>query len=211
MEMQNLQKQKGFTLVEIAIVLVIIGLLLGGVLKGQELITNTKIKAIKADADALSTAINGYQDRFRAMPGDDAAAVANVAGTLATTGGTAGNGLIEGLYIPAAAATDETSLIFQHLRLAGFISGDATSNVQPASAFGGIVGVTNATTNLAGLIICQSGLSQEEMQLVDIRYDDGDSTAGTIRGVTAAAGTETAIAYTDTPTNFDSIALCMQY
>ena len=42
-------RQSGFTLVEIAIVLVIIGLLLGGVLKGQELITQAKIKNVAND------------------------------------------------------------------------------------------------------------------------------------------------------------------
>ena len=67
-------KQSGFTLVEIAIVLVIVGLLLGGVLKGQELITSGKAKALYADKAALQTAYNVYQDRFRALPGDDATA-----------------------------------------------------------------------------------------------------------------------------------------
>lgn len=67
-------KQSGFTLVEIAIVLVIVGLLLGGVLKGQELITSGKAKALYADKSAIQTAYNTYSDRFRAIPGDDLAA-----------------------------------------------------------------------------------------------------------------------------------------
>ncbi len=44
-----MQRQHGFTLVEIAIVLVIIGLLLGGVLKGQEMIENARIKSVVGD------------------------------------------------------------------------------------------------------------------------------------------------------------------
>ncbi|MEI6762167.1 MAG: prepilin-type N-terminal cleavage/methylation domain-containing protein [Betaproteobacteria bacterium] len=67
-------KQSGFTLVEIAIVLVIVGLLLGGVLKGQELITSSKAKALYADKSAIQAAYNTYNDRFRAVPGDDNAA-----------------------------------------------------------------------------------------------------------------------------------------
>jgi len=63
--------QKGFTLVEIAIVLVIIGLLLGGILKGQEMITQAKIKNVIADYSGISAAYHGYQDRYRAIPGDD--------------------------------------------------------------------------------------------------------------------------------------------
>src|SRR5260221_11039381 len=63
--------QKGFTLVEIAIVLVIIGLLLGGILKGQEMITQAKIKNVVADFSGISAAYYGYQDRYRAIPADD--------------------------------------------------------------------------------------------------------------------------------------------
>jgi prepilin-type N-terminal cleavage/methylation domain-containing protein len=73
-------KQSGFTLVEIAIVLVIVGLLLGGVLKGQELITSSKAKALFADRAAVQTAYNAYNDRFRAIPGDDSAAAARFTG-----------------------------------------------------------------------------------------------------------------------------------
>ena len=73
-------KQSGFTLVEIAIVLVIVGLLLGGVLKGQELITSGKAKALYADKNAFQTAYNTYNDRFRAIAGDDAGASGRFSG-----------------------------------------------------------------------------------------------------------------------------------
>ncbi|MCP4077889.1 MAG: prepilin-type N-terminal cleavage/methylation domain-containing protein, partial [Gammaproteobacteria bacterium] len=62
---------EGFTLVEIAIVLVIVGLLIGGVLKGQEMVTNAKLKRIESDNAGLATAIFSYQDRYRQLPGDD--------------------------------------------------------------------------------------------------------------------------------------------
>src|ERR1700689_74908 len=64
-------KQSGFTLVEIAIVLVIIGLLLGGILKGQEMINQAKIKNVVSDFNGIASALYGYQDRYRALPGDD--------------------------------------------------------------------------------------------------------------------------------------------
>src|SRR5665647_40387 len=64
-------RQTGFTLVEIAIVLVIIGLLLGGILKGQEMITQAKIKNVINDMNGITAALNSYQDRYRALPGDD--------------------------------------------------------------------------------------------------------------------------------------------
>ena len=71
LEMTMRKQQSGFTLVEIAIVLVIIGLLLGGILKGQEMITQAKIKNVMADFSGISAAYHGYQDRYRAIPGDD--------------------------------------------------------------------------------------------------------------------------------------------
>ena len=73
-------QQSGFTLVEIAIVLVIIGLLLGGILKGQELINSAKVKNFANDFKNAPLAIYGYQDRFRAIPGDDARADTNQIG-----------------------------------------------------------------------------------------------------------------------------------
>jgi prepilin-type N-terminal cleavage/methylation domain-containing protein len=66
--------QSGFTLIEIAIVLVIIGLLLGGILKGQELITQGRIRNVANDFQAMTAGINLYQDRYRSLPGDDAGA-----------------------------------------------------------------------------------------------------------------------------------------
>ena len=67
-------KSRGFTLIEIAIVLVIIGLLLGGVLKGQELITGARVRNLISQQDGIKAAFFGFQDRFRALPGDYAAA-----------------------------------------------------------------------------------------------------------------------------------------
>ena len=79
-------KQTGFTLVEIAIVLVIIGLLLGGILKGQEMITQAKIKNVVNDFNGITAAMNSYQDRYRALPGDDL----NAAGRWGTNAGRLG-------------------------------------------------------------------------------------------------------------------------
>ena len=56
-------RQCGFTLVEIAIVLVIIGLLLGAILKGQEMITQARIKNVINDFNGISAAYASYQDR----------------------------------------------------------------------------------------------------------------------------------------------------
>ena len=69
-----MNKQAGFTLIELAIVLVIIGLLLGGVLRGQELINSAKVKNMARDFQNIQVYVYGYQDKYKALPGDDAAA-----------------------------------------------------------------------------------------------------------------------------------------
>ena len=116
-------QQSGFTLVEIAIVLVIIGLLLGGILKGQELINSAKVKNLANDFRTIPTYIYGYQDKFKSLPGDDAAASTHITGaTVATTGGTVGNGVIEGNW-NSATTTDESYLFWQHVRLANLAAG----------------------------------------------------------------------------------------
>src|SRR6516162_4512119 len=126
------RKQAGFTLVEIAIVLVIIGLLLGGILKGQEMITQAKIKNVINDMTGVAAAVYAYQDRYRALPGDD-----KNAGTRWQTGANAtssgnGDGVINGTYLAAAPATltsaasdgsQESVMFWHHLRLAGFVQG----------------------------------------------------------------------------------------
>ena len=133
-------RQTGFTLVEIAIVLVIIGLLLGGILKGQEMITQAKIKNVIADFSGVSAAYHGYQDRYRAIPGDDPNAATRWAVAPVATAGD-GHGVVGGLYntaADAAGAAGESRRWWDHLRRAGFVSGTGTQ--QPFNALTGMIG-----------------------------------------------------------------------
>src|SRR3977135_2769857 len=118
-------QERGFTLVEIAIVLVIIGLLLGGILKGQEMITQAKIKNVIADFSGISAAYHGYVDRYKKIPGDDPCAGAGVGLTAGNCGPTTprwgapavagnGDGVVAGAYNTASAA-DESRQWWDHL------------------------------------------------------------------------------------------------
>ena len=142
--------EAGFTLVEIAIVLVIIGLLLGGVLKGQEMITQAKIKNIVNDFNGITVAVTSYQDRYRALPGDDQNATTRW--TTQAPGKGNGDGVMLGKYKDndttgtggAPADLKESNLFWQHLRIAGFVPGLTTgtgSGTPPPNAAGGLIGV----------------------------------------------------------------------
>jgi prepilin-type N-terminal cleavage/methylation domain-containing protein len=180
--------QRGFTLIEIAIVLVIIGLLLGGVLKGQELIYNQKIKSTYDNYRQYTAAMYGYQDRYRAIPGDDASVLTRgfvAQGGVAIVAGS-GNGVIAGAgqgCIALAGAGVEVCQANYHLRLAGFLSGTGTTSA--THPFGGtvtLVAPSNIAAWTAPTSVCWAGLSNKAAQLIDLAYDDAAGLTGSMRG-----------------------------
>jgi len=189
------QRQMGFTLVEIAIVLVIIGLLLGGVLKGQELVNSAKVKNLANDFRNISTFVYAYQDKYRALPGDDSVANTHINGATNATTPAAGlaNGSINGAW-NSTTVTDEAVLFWQHVRLAGLASGTPTvgdlslgDEYVPKNADGGRLGVTGdpvftgATPWAANFFICSSNLQGRFVRQLDTTVDDGNTTTGTMR------------------------------
>ncbi|ROH85877.1 prepilin-type N-terminal cleavage/methylation domain-containing protein [Pseudomethylobacillus aquaticus] len=188
-----MKRNAGFTLIELAIVLVVVGLLLGGVLKGQELIGSAKVKSLTSELKNLQTYMYTYQDKFRALPGDDRSAAIHVGGTNAAgTQNASIDGVWNGASLPAAS---ETELFWQHVRLAGLANGSTninTAGYYPRNTEGGRIGVQSSATlavltNMpAGHAGCMDGLSSKLVTQMDILLDDGETSSGSLRAYDTA-------------------------
>jgi len=202
-----MNRQKGFTLIELAIVLVIIGLLLGGVLKGQGLITNAKIKRINRDFDGIAASVYSYLDRYGAMPGDDPNAKTRW-GDGSTASGN-GDGIIGGDW--ESTTSSEATRLWQHLRLANLISGGSGED-NPQHAFGGIIGMEDGIMGMGGPVICMNNIPGNIAEIVDIQFDDGVPQTGEFRsGVSPAdAGTESNAALPAVYNQTANYAICKQ-
>lgn len=131
------QNQSGFTLVELAIVMVIVGLLITGVLKGQELVNNARVNSTVNQCKSLDAAIATFKDIYRALPGDMSDATTRIPNCSNGCDDGDGNSRIDGAGAGAAevitvpTATDETIFAFGALNAADLISGvDGTVTAQ---------------------------------------------------------------------------------
>ncbi len=159
--------QKGFTLIEIAIVLVIIGLLLGGILKGRSFIESAKTKNVIKQAESLEAAIYGYQDKYSYYPGDDPNAGSRWSGV--SNGN--GDGLIrEWQYAP------------QHLAAAELITGSYDGSNTVLHKYGGNVYIyyQNIRGHGAGNMIRFDNLPASAAEALDRALDDGEPDTGSV-------------------------------
>jgi prepilin-type N-terminal cleavage/methylation domain-containing protein len=208
--------QAGFTLVEIAIVLVIIGLLLGGVLKGQELITSAKVKNFATDFRNTPLFIYGYQDKYKRLPGDDNGAVARFG---ATTADGNGNGAISGNY-NSVTLTDESARFWQHVRFAGLAAGSTdfssiASADLPTNADRGRIGIQMFTPviNMTGsYFVCSEGIQGKFAKLLDISMDDGNTATGSVQVMDQGySGTALAAKATASIVDGTTYTVCMAF
>ena len=188
------KKQSGFTLVEIAIVLVIIGLLLGGILKGQELINSARVRNMADQNSGIQAAYFGFIDRYRQVPGDwAAAAAAQAIGDATVTLGGNGNGRIDNTLAEAAG-------VFSQLAKSQFIGGGFTPAVgapatealyvstiaSPVNAFNGPLVLTrndgySGTNSVRLNLHMGTNVPVSIARELDIKVDDGLPNTGVLR------------------------------
>jgi type II secretory pathway pseudopilin PulG len=188
-------RQAGFSLAEIAMVLVVVGLLFGAVVNSHALIVQAQIKDTVQDFNRALAALHAYSDRYAAAPGDDARASVRWVGS--AKNGT-GDGFLSGAFqdlpppgdpltaLTVDAAQGETLNFWWHLRLGGFLQyspGMTNPAMPPSNGFGGIVGVQQAGLGLPSLIVCLSSLPDRIAAGVESQLDDGRPLTGLVRGV----------------------------
>lgn len=216
--MQSINRQRGFTLVEIAIVLVIIGLLLGGILKGQELITSARVRNIADQNSGVQAAYYGFIDRYRQVPGDWPAAAADQAIPGVTTGGNA-----SGRLDKSTTEWEEPLALWEQLSKSGFIQGNYTggttapgaadTNLAPRNAFNGFLVLYRTSdyfdpvsppTERLNLVLGR-GIPVNVMRELDLKVDDGLPKSGVLRnaatsGAVLGTNAESSAACVTTPT-----------
>lgn len=183
-----MQKQRGFTLIEIAIVLLIVGLLLGGIMKGQSMINSARVRSIANDLSGIETAWISFQDRYRSLPGDYSRAATHI---------------VEGAKVGDSNAKVDTvaeaGAVWQHLAAAGFISGnfdgaavpalvnsDCSEATCPSNPFNGFykIGYSNNALGVANPsheLTTGGNIPVEVMYELDLKIDDGLPDSGRLR------------------------------
>jgi prepilin-type N-terminal cleavage/methylation domain-containing protein len=129
--MKHEASQSGFTLVELAIVMIIIGLLIGGILKGQELVSNARVTSTVSQIKGLDGAISTFRDKYAVLPGDMLNPGARLPSCTAAPCTQAGdqNGRIDTPPLGTFPnPTQEGSVAFTHMSRANLIEGLSDPN-----------------------------------------------------------------------------------
>lgn len=181
---------QGFTLVEIAIVLVIVGVIVGATLKGREIITNAKVKRLYAQSQELRAAVYGYQDKYGYLPGDDPKTEYHAGFASSQRGNGDGDiDIASSVYCPDTTSGGEACEAWDHLRQGGFISGSRRQS--PKHPFGAHIGLINGANGSSGApalwtqnttVACFQNIEADIAAQIETTFDDGNYQTGAIRG-----------------------------
>ena len=231
-------KQAGFTLVELAIVIVIIGLIVGGVLVGQDMIKAAELRAAIGQIEKLDTAVNVFRNKYNGIPGD-LANPANFGFTAPSAAATKqGNGVLDAAL---QQLDEEPGLFFAHLSSANLIPDSISrttaqvtsttmtttlSSYVPVSKLGkGIMLIAQSTGGVnhymldnaslaasGALTYNHSAMSPMIAYNVDSKFDDGNPTTGKVMAVDdlTTAASSTAHAGANSGSCVDSTAVTYQ-
>jgi prepilin-type N-terminal cleavage/methylation domain-containing protein len=189
------KQQLGFTLVELAIVLVIIGLILGAAFKGKDLIDGAKVKNMSAQVSKMQTAFNVYFEKYGAYPGDGCTALATTQTTCAgTKNGTLG--LLENNSAPVILVNTGVLTVADMQSIFGvpwvITEGAAITNYTTGHNY------MTPGTQTAGGVTTQSSVDARLVCALDKAIDDSVPSAGIVRSSAAnTATTAGATAYTN--------------
>lgn len=160
-------QKRGFTLVELAIVMTIIGLLIGGILKGQELLENARVTSTIAQIKSYDAAVTAFRDIYGGLPGDLPDAGKRIPGcndVCTPFADMAGDGMVGQGYFSGVAralisppdAQQELDLFWMHLLKANLITGVSS---RPLEVVGTLpeIGVTNPAAKTGGFFVVTGG------------------------------------------------------
>ena len=201
-------RQRGFTLIEAALVLIVIALLIGGILKGWQMVQSARVRTVAATATSIQSAYFAFQDRYSHVAGDwNGVDAGNAIGQTVNGGNDSGH-----LDTPPGDPWTESNAFWEQLAKAGFVRGfyrgtagtepTLDNDLTPLNAFQRpiIVGRTPDFVGPGGVrrhIVVGRGAPVGLLREVDTKLDDGDAGQGKVRAsvadgaVTVFAGVST--------------------
>ncbi len=210
--MRRASHTRGFTLLEFALVMTLFGLLVGSILRGQELITTAKVRNMLDQRGAIQTAVSAFSDRHHLNAGDlTVAQAATISGAMVASG-SAGDGITA---LVLSGAGNESSTAFQNLTVARYISCAPCLTVtaaapnpistilnSPLNVFGSNLTYGFTASTVAGTILwwdltfastriiqtTGSGMTTSMLRELDLKGDDGSPGTGNFRLSSVGAG-----------------------